>query len=689
MATYTSKKPEVLSPCGGMESLYAALRSGADAVYVGGKSFSARRGAVNFTADELKEAVRECHRYGVLIYQAINTVALDSELEALAAEIKTACDTGVDGIIVQDLATMAIAKAACPDMPLHASTQMTIHTVEGVLQERELGFSRCVVARELPLDTISELCKLDTEIEAFVHGALCMSVSGQCYLSAMIGSRSANRGGCAGACRLPFFCDKRSDDKYALSLKDMSYASHAKELCDAGVASLKIEGRMKRPEYVAAATDAIRKAVDGEKYDTDRLRAIFSRSGFTDGYLTKKLGAEMFGARVKEDVTGARNVIPELRELYRAERKKFKVSFDFSAVESCPVSLTASDGENSVTVYGENPQIANNRPTEAEAIIKQLSKLGGTVYDAGEVSAHIGRGLMVPLSAINELRRNAIAELDEKRIETLTKIKDFKSEKLSLRFPQPRIRKIPRLRVSVQSVKTLALMDINDIEYIILPLSQAGAYLDLGYDPEKAILSLPRYMHREADVINKLEKAKELGFNRAECTNIAHIRICKSFGILPFGGFGLNITNSLSASEYEALGLREITLSYELKATQMNRIHASVPVGFLAYGKLPLMLTVNCPIAAQVGCKSCTGMLTDRTGAQFPISCHKDLGYYELLNSAVLHLEDRMDDFNLDFATLYFTDESPEEAQRVVKNYREGVRPNGEYTKGLYYRGIE
>lgn len=689
MAMNTTKKPEVLSPCGGMESLYAALRSGADAVYVGGKSFSARRGAVNFTADELKEAVCECHRYGVLIYQAINTVALDSELETLAAEIKTACDAGVDGIIVQDLATMAIARSACPDMPLHASTQMTVHTAKGVLQACELGFSRCVVARELPYKTIKELCGLDTEIEAFVHGALCMSVSGQCYLSAMIGSRSANRGACAGACRLPFSAGRRAEDKYALSLKDMSYADHTKALCDAGVASLKIEGRMKRPEYVAAATDALRRAVDGEEYDTDRLRAIFSRSGFTDGYLTEKTGADMFGARGKEDVVGAREVIPELRELYRSERKKFFVDLDFKAHRSQPICLEASDGTSSITVYGEEPQVAMNRPTEAQAVIKQLSKLGGTIYEAGNISAHIDDGLMVPLSAINELRREAVSRLDEKRIERLTKIKSFDHSKLTLRFPQLKIRKVPKLRVCVQDIKTLALMDMSKVEYAIIPLSQAKTYLDAGYDPEKAILTLPRYMNDEQKTITVLCQAKDMGYKRAECQNIAHISICKDMDIEAFGGFGLNITNSLSACEYARLGLKELTLSYELKASQLCRIHTPVPVGFLAYGKLPLMLTVNCPIQAQIGCKNCTGRLIDRTGAEFAIACHKDLGYYELLNSAVMHLEDRMDDFNLDFATLYFTDESPEEAAAVLCDYAAGRRRTAEYTKGLYYRGIE
>lgn len=683
------KKTELLSPCGGYESLTAALRTGADAVYVGTKNFSARHNAVNFSADELKQAVRDCHKYGVLIYQAINTCIMDDELSRLALEIQLACEAGVDGLIIQDAAVRKIVSACCPDMPIHASTQMTLHTCSGILEAKELGFSRAVVARELPLEIIERLCSLGIEIEAFVHGALCMSISGQCYLSAMIGSRSANRGLCAGACRLPFSSNSKPFDKYALSLKDMSHAQYAQKLSEAGVSSLKIEGRMKRPEYVAAATDALRSSLDGNSFDTERLRAVFSRSGFTDGYLTHRLGEKMFGARVKEDVTSANDVFPELRELYRRDRKKFTLDIDFFATLENGIRMTATDGINSVLICSRDVQKAINRPTDKEAVIKQLSRLGDTVYELGTVSILIEGGLMIPASVLNELRRNAVSELDEKRIESLTKIKSFNSLEIPKPLPKSKIRKKPALRVQINKIIQLALMDLSSVEKIIIPLSEANAYSEGGYPIEKAVLSLPRFTFNEESVIDSLKSAKSLGFGAIECTNMAHIRIARELGLVAFGGFGLNITNSLAALAYAEEGVKELTLSFELKASQLLHISSPVPTGAIVYGKLPLMLCVNCPIASEVGCKNCTGELIDRTGAKFPVLCHKNLGYYELLNSQTMKLSHRLDDFGLDFVTLYFTTESPEDTARVLLSYINEESPKGDYTKGLYYRGIE
>ncbi len=683
-----NNKPELLSPCGGMESVDAAVRCGADAVYIGGKSFSARKNAVNFSREDLVSCVRECHRNGVLVYQAINTLAFDDELDALAEEIEFACEIGVDGIIVQDLAVRAIVRAACPDMPIHASTQMSIHSPEGVMMAKDMGYSRTVVAREMSLEGIKEVCGLGTEIEAFVHGALCMCLSGQCYLSAVIGSRSANRGGCAGACRLPFSAKGKNPDKYALSLKDLSYAEHIDSLAEAGVASLKIEGRMKRPEYVAAATSALRDALDGKDYDMNTLRAVFSRSGFNDGYLINKLDGSMFGARTKEDVVSANDVLPALRELYRSPRKRFKLDLSLFTTLGEEICLVASDGTESITLYGDQPQTARNRATESADIEKQLAKLGGTVYEAGSIRATVDEGLMIPLSAINDLRRRAVEELDSLRTERLTRKKEFDASKLPA-VKSNKARKVPKMRIQVENVDQLLKVSLDDMEYVTVPLWKREKYLSAGYDTKKAILALPRYIKDEGKLKKEMESAKAMGFSRVLCQNIAHIRLAKAMGFILHGGFGLNITNGLALGEYEKLELCDVTLSYEMKASEMSRIGRSIPVGYMAYGNLPLMLLVNCPIRAEVGCKSCTGKLTDRTGASFKVSCHKDLGYYELLNSATLVLSDKQQDFSLDFMTLYFTEESPEQVANVIESYRQGEKPTGGFTRGLYYRGIE
>lgn len=684
-----SDRAELLAPCGSFEALTAALRCGADAVYLGGKRFSARHNAKNFDSDELRDAVRLCHRYGALAYQAINTCVLDGELEELARVIAFACEIGIDGLIVQDEAALYIVKSACPDMPVHASTQLTLHTQAGMKWAKRRGYRRAVVSRELSKQIIAQLCREGIEIEAFVHGALCMSASGQCYLSAMIGSRSANRGLCAGACRLPFSAKGKSQDKYALSLKDMSVIDNAREMSDIGVSSLKIEGRMKRPEYVAAATDALRRSLDGEDYSVESLKAVFSRSGFTDGYYTSRTGRDMFGARTKEDVVSASGVLPQLRELYKKEPQKFPISLEFTARDGLPCVLKAKSGEYSAVIKGDAPEKAINRPTGEDTVKAQLSKLGGSLYYPDSIEISMDGGLMIPLSSLNSLRRRAVDALDEARMESLTKVKSFSPENMFLARPKTLNLKYPELWASVQTVSQLSLVDIGEVERVIIPLSQAETYARAGLPKDKAVLSLPRFTFNEDKMISELEAAKVLGFEAVEAVNPAHIVIAQELGLKAIGGFGLNITNSISAYEYAQAGLEAITLSFELKAFQAGAIAAPVPTGAIVYGRLPLMLTVNCPINAEVGCKGCTHSVVDRTGAKFPILCRRELGYYELLNSKTLWLSDKLRDFSLDFGILYFTNESPEQVRDVFDDYRNGAKPEGDFTRGLYYRGIE
>ncbi len=684
-----SNRAELLAPCGSFEALTAALKCGADAVYFGGKKFSARRNAKNFDCDELREAVKLCHRYGALAYQAINTCVLDSELDELADVIAFACEIGIDGLIVQDEAVLYIVKSACPDMPVHASTQLTLHTRAGMKWAKRRGYQRAVVSRELSRDIIAGLCREDIEVEAFVHGALCMSVSGQCYLSAMIGSRSANRGLCAGACRLPFSASGKSQDRYALSLKDMSIICKAREMSDIGVSSLKIEGRMKRPEYVAAATDALRHSLDGEDYSVDSLKAVFSRSGFTDGYYAGSLGKAMFGSRTRDDVVSANEVLPSLRELYRKEPARFPMSLEFCMHKGEPCKLIAKSGDYSAVIEGDIPEMAINRPTGEDVVKAQLSKLGGSLYYPDELKISIDGGLMIPLSSLNLLRRRAVEAIDKARTEGLTKIKSFSPEKMLLARPKTLNLKNPELWISVQSVSQLSLIDIDKVGRVIIPLSQAKAYYRADLSKEKAVLSLPRFTFDEDKVTAELSTAKAFGFETVEVTNPAHIVIAEELGLRAIGGFGLNITNSVSAYEYAGAGLEAMTLSFELKAFQAEAVAAPVPTGAVIYGRLPLMLTVNCPINAEVGCKSCTHSVTDRTGAKFPVLCRKELGYYELLNSKTLRLSDKLMDFNLDYGILYFTRESPQQVKSVLEDYRSGAKPEGDFTRGLYYRGIE
>lgn len=686
---------EILAPCGSYESLIAAVRLGADAVYVGSKAFSARQNAKNFDKDELRSAVSECHKHGIKIYQAINTVILDSQMSELLDELEFACKIGIDGLITQDLCLIELIKKICPEMPVHASTQMTLHTKNGVLFARELGFCRVVVSREVSKDVLSELCNLDIEIEAFVHGALCMSVSGECYLSAMIGSRSANRGLCAGACRLPFSSGKNKD-KYALSLKDMSYIKRLQELKDIGVSSFKIEGRMKRPEYTAAAVHECKKALSGETPDMELLKSVFSRSGFTDGYFTKQLGSDMFGVRQKEDVISANDVLPKLRELYKSETKKYKIDFDIDIIQGEPIILTAKADGCKTVIKGEPPQTAVNRPIDFEYVSKQLSKLGGSQYELGNLTCNIDSDVMVPASSLNKLRRDAVSELDKAICKKNTKTIPFDKEKSKeiitrLKLPSAGNIKNPRIRISLSKIDVLKDVDLSDIELVTIPMSEM-IHSKKEYDSkifDKICISLPRYMHNEQKVIDDIQALKEKGFSKFEAANPAHLKILNDLNLEIHTGFGFNITNSLALAVLSKYNVSDAVVSFELKANEINRLKSPIEIGIISYGKLPLMLCVNCPIKASTGCKNCKGYLSDRTGRKFKIRCNKEHGYYELLNSDTLYLADKMNEFkNISFFTLCFDNETSDEINDIVKAYKKQSSYNGNFTRGLYFRGI-
>lgn len=404
---------EILAPCGGAESLTAAINSGANAVYLGETAFSARRNAENFTPEQLREAVRLCHLSGVKVHVALNTLVFDTELDKLEKTVEMIADCGVDAVIVQDFGVAKTIKKIA-DIPLHASTQMTVTSVSGAEMAKEAGFSRVVLAREMSLKEIERVVKsVDIETEIFVHGAICVCLSGQCYMSAMLGGRSGNRGLCAQPCRLNFTCDKREN---VLSLKDLSLIPHLREIEKIGVASVKIEGRMKRPEYVAAAVTACRKALAGETPDMENLRAVFSRSGFTDSYYNGTF-EKMQGVRTKEDVTAAPKAINELKQLYKDVYKRYSVDISAEIHDGQPSECTAECSGVSVTVTGGVPQQAINKPSTAEDIAARLSKLGGTVFEPGKVSCNIDSGLILSASAVNSLRRDVIDKLSEKIIE--------------------------------------------------------------------------------------------------------------------------------------------------------------------------------------------------------------------------------------------------------------------------------
>lgn len=681
---YENKKPELLAPAGSFESVLAAVRCGADAVYAGGERFSARANAANFSDSDLKKAADYCHLHGVKLYRAMNTLVFADEMKDFLAAAKYSAEIGVDGLIVQDIGAARLIKEMLPEMRLNASTQMTIHTPKGAGLAKEMGFSRVVAARELSEAQIKKLIETGIEIEVFVHGALCMSVSGQCYMSAFIGSRSANRGMCAQACRLPFSA-VGGGERYDLSLKDLCGIQHIKALADMGAASFKIEGRMKRAEYVAAAVTACRAALEGNEPDLETLRSVFSRSGFTDGYLTGKLGADMFGYRRKEDVTATEAVLPKLKESFRKEVKIRDGNADFHAEirRGKPAKLEMRCGETTVSAEGPVPEEAKKRPADLDYIKRQAEKLGDTVYSLGNISADIDGGLMLSAASLNAMRRETAEKMDKALISARTPRYECKAVDLSVKTE----RRYPKqLRVRISGIGQLDGIP-NDTE-VILPIDTAEKIPA----EKRFIIAPPRLLSDEENVTERLAELKNAGYTRLLCVNLAYVKIGIELGFELCGGFGLNIVNPYAAETASRLGLSDITASFETKLTKIGGLCGKIPVGIIVYGRLPVMLTRNCPIKNAVGsCKKCTKKLTDRTGREFPVICHKSGSgvYCEVLNSDILMMTDRLGEISADFAELDFTDETAEEASRVIKLFKEGKRAaETGFTRGLYYRGI-
>ena len=497
------KKIEILAPAGSFDSVIAAVRSGADAVYLGEKAFSARSSAKNFDDEELKKATAYCHIHGVKVYVTINTIVFDDELEELKKAIISAAEADVDALIVQNMGVARLAHRLVPDLALHASTQMSIHTASGVKALYEMGFKRVVLAREMSKKEIEKCCEIPVELEVFVHGALCMCVSGQCYLSAMIGARSGNRGSCAQPCRLPFSVNNQKGS-HALSLKDNSIVNYLGELQNMGVASAKIEGRMKRPEYVSAAVRACVEQRDfGFISDKTQkmLRGVFSRTGFTDAYYIGKTGSHMFGTRTKSDVVSAdEKLFSAIRSSYKDEIGNVEITFDFTAKLGENPVLVASDGVHTVRKIADTvTEKAINRPIDAEKCRKQLEKTGSTAYNPTNVNINIDDDISISLSIINSLRRDVLDELDTAR----SVVHNYKINRdYEITFPKftPPVEKSTRARVPQTKLSNA----LKKCELVFVPLfADKRELVRLKNEGFSIGVEIPRGMFGREDTIVK------------------------------------------------------------------------------------------------------------------------------------------------------------------------------------------
>ena len=671
--------------------MLAAVRSGADAVYVGEKQFSARASAKNFDNEELKQAVAYCHIHGVKVYVTLNTIVFDNEFERLAAAIEAAAQADVDALIVQNMGVARLARQIAPQLPLHASTQMSVHTASGVRALYEMGFKRVVLSREMSRDEIRQAAQIPIELEVFVHGALCMCVSGQCYFSAMLGSRSGNRGACAQTCRLPF-SDNNQKDGFALSLKDNSLIGYLADMQSIGVASAKIEGRMKRPEYVSAAVRACVEQRDlGFITDStaQALRGVFSRTGFTDGYYTGKLGKGMFGTRTRDDVVAAdEKLLAQIRQGYKDEVQNISVKGAFFAAPGQKAKLTLSDGVNTVTAVSEAAaEQARNVPLSEEKIRAQLSKTGGTAYSVESLDVETDGDLSLPMSALNQLRRSAVEKLDALR----SHIHHYEINHITIETPVPYRAKEQTTRVRVPKTKIGA--GFKACELVFVPLFSDLRELErLKAEGYSVGVEIPRGMFgREQQIDKMLSRVKELGVTHALCHNIGALYQAKRLGFVLHGGFGLNLCNTYDLCWAEEYGVADAELSMEMTFDRINRLGGSIGRGVISYGYLPLMLCRNCP-AKSIGldCKSCKNRseMTDRKRKRFFLRC--DGCCTEVLNCVPLYIaESEISKVSTSFHILRFTVENYVENVENIKKINDFSMLKDKFTRGLTRRGVE
>ncbi len=699
---------ELLSPAGGWEAMVAAVQNGAGAVYMGFGGLNARRSARNFTDEEFREAVAYCHLRGVKVYLTLNTLVTDRELPAAAEALKKASDMGVDAILIQDWGIWRMAREIAPEVPLHASTQMSLHTLGGACRAAELGLERVVLARELSrrdIHTITRGCP--AEIEVFGHGALCMCYSGQCEMSAVIGGRSGNRGACAQPCRLPYGVNEKAAGGHPLSLKDANLADYVQELEQMGVACLKLEGRMKRPEYVAVITGIYRRLLDEKRgpsrEESRQLEAAFSRSGFTDGYYKGRTGPEMFGTRPEN--------APEPKELFarakagysREDSRRVPVDMVCTLRAGEPVSLTASAGGHTVRAEGPTPEEARNRALTAAELQSRLEKTGGTVFRPRETRVELEDGLMLPASAVNALRRQALEGLEAALAQPPVRRTGTPSP-LPQAQPGP---DAPVLTCSIMRPEQLT-EPLAQCETVYVP-AELLEKLDLNRWAEMTHICavLPRIFRTEDQAaLRALLQQHREHLSAVAIGNLGHLPIAEELGLPLWGDLGLNLFNSESLLFWKELGLEAAAVSMELRWQQLRDLRKVLPCEAVVYGRLPLMIMENCVIRNQLGCRDAgrdyadrspacrcgqENVLVDRTGAQFPL-----VGQWghrcEIENSKVLFLADKPEwrQLGLTRARLRFTTEPPEECARVLQAYqgRSDYRPD-QLTRGLFYRGVE
>lgn len=692
---------ELLSPAGSPEAVIAAVQNGADAIYMGLGNFNARRGAKNFTDEEFERSMRYCRIRGCKVYVTLNTLVNDREIAQAVESARLASQLGADGIIIQDLGLAYAIRQALPDIPLHASTQMSIHNLAGVEAAAEMGMTRAVLARELSLEQIKFITQhASIETEVFVHGALCFCQSGQCYMSALIGRRSGNRGMCAQPCRMQYSLGGRMDD-YPMSLKDNCLVDRLRELEDAGVACLKIEGRMKRPEYTAIVTKIYSKALKEHRQpsaeEMETLEKAFSRQGFTQGYFNgdKK---DMFGRREEPDKDTEKLFTLARKGYSEGELRRVPVHFYTVAEKGMPVKAIAFDDDgNRAAAMGGVPEKARGQGLTATYITEQMFKTGGTPYNCVENRAQADPGLYLPASEINDLRRRLVSELSEQRAKPPIRRVGKLPEKPKGKLPTGDPAMIFQVLTEEQLSPELAALKP---QYLYVPLTLMTEKLDLlrpfaeqGTIP---VAVLPRVIadNEAAAVYDMLSRMFDQGVNEALVGNLGHAMLAKKAGMKLRGDFGLNTFNTLSMEVIRQAGFISATASFELRLSQIRDMIKPLDTELIIYGRIPLMVSDQCIIRHSAGRCNCQtpGQMADRMGSVFPVV--KEFGCRNVIyNAHKLYLADKAEDVYAAGAwglRMMFTTEGMRECVEVAKGYMglSDYKPNV-LTRGLYYRGVD
>ncbi len=680
---------ELLAPAGEFESLVMAVQNGADAVYVGGNMFSARRSAVNFDLAELTRAVDYCHLRGAKLYLAVNTLIKEFELLDICRYLEDIYRIGVDAVIIQDMGVFSLVRKYLPELSINASTQMTVNSAAGAKELERLGAKRVVLARELSAKEIKKIKEqTNIELEVFVHGALCMSYSGQCLMSSMLGGRSGNRGACAQPCRLPYtlLCDGKvvTDAMPLLSPKDLCLVKRLDEVRQSGADSLKIEGRMKSPEYVGMVTKVYRAALSGELSDKDaeEMLSLFSRGGSSFGYFDGRKFRDMMNYEEGSKISASREVEKKIHETVRGENIKMPVSMEFGAKVGEPISLKMRSGEKEVCISGPLAEAAINRPTEAVRIKEQLEKLGQTPFGSDEVAVNTDGKSAVGIGAINALRREAAEKLSEMICA---------SYRREARSVEPDVSVIKREKKE----PVLCVYVTNEEQYNAVK-KVGGCDIYLPYElyiskmDKDAVCVLPE-LPKEGEKLNIPEGV------RVMVNNIGQFEVARGGEIL--GGHRLNVYNSVAATAFGDFGASVLTVSPELNLKEIKELAQNSDASFevIAYGHLPLMLMENCVIksAHRCECKEKNFALRDRKGIDFPILTENCRNI--VLNSCPIYMADRIEDIKslqIDRIRLSFTVENPDLCCIIISEYKKALAgqvvksPRYEYTRGHFYRGV-